>query len=80
MHALRSLTEALTLREAAAQATSAVVVGSGFIGCEAAASLARRGLRVTLLTTEERAAGRPPRARGGRSASPAGCGPTASSC
>ena len=54
VHDLRSLTEALTLREAAAQATSAVVVGSGFIGCEAAASLARRGLRVTLLTTEER--------------------------
>ena len=54
VHDLRSLTEALTLREAAAKATSAVVVGSGFIGCEAAASLARRGLRVTLVTTEER--------------------------
>jgi 3-phenylpropionate/trans-cinnamate dioxygenase ferredoxin reductase component len=30
-----------------------VVVGSGFIGCEAAASLARRGLAVTLVTVED---------------------------
>ncbi len=53
VHALRTLTEALTLREAAENARSAVVVGSGFIGCEAAASLARRGLHVTLVTTED---------------------------
>jgi 3-phenylpropionate/trans-cinnamate dioxygenase ferredoxin reductase component len=41
------------LREAAAAARSAVVVGSGFIGCEAAASLARRGLAVTLVSMED---------------------------
>ena len=30
-----------------------MVVGSGFIGCEAAASLARRGLEVTLVSMED---------------------------
>ena len=30
-----------------------MVVGSGFIGCEAAASLARRGLAVTLVSMED---------------------------
>lgn len=49
---LRSLDDARSLREAAAGARSAVVVGSGFIGCEAAASLARRGLRVTMVSVE----------------------------
>jgi 3-phenylpropionate/trans-cinnamate dioxygenase ferredoxin reductase subunit len=49
---LRSRGDARRLREAAAAARSAVVVGSGFIGCEAAASLARRGLTVTLVTME----------------------------
>jgi 3-phenylpropionate/trans-cinnamate dioxygenase ferredoxin reductase subunit len=33
--------------------SSAVVVGSGFIGCEAAASLAVRGLEVTMVSTED---------------------------
>lgn len=46
---LRSLSDAATLREAAATANSAVVIGSGFIGCEAAASLAVRGIPVTLV-------------------------------
>ncbi len=50
---LRSRQQARELREAAAQARSAVVVGSGFIGCEAAASLARRGLAVTLVSMED---------------------------
>lgn len=49
---LRSLTDADRLRERAASARSAVVVGSGFIGCEAAASLALRGLAVTVVTDE----------------------------
>jgi 3-phenylpropionate/trans-cinnamate dioxygenase ferredoxin reductase component len=50
---LRSRHQAKQLREAAAAARSAVVVGSGFIGCEAAASLARRGLAVTLVSMED---------------------------
>ncbi len=49
---LRSLADAQRLRERAADAASAVVIGAGFIGCEAAASLARRGLSVTLVAPE----------------------------
>ena len=54
VHTLRSLRDARTLRTAAAGATCAVVAGSGFIGCEAATSLAARGLPVTLITDEPR--------------------------
>jgi 3-phenylpropionate/trans-cinnamate dioxygenase ferredoxin reductase component len=50
---LRSRRDARTLRQTAASSRSSVVIGSGFIGCEAAASLARRGLDVTLVTMEE---------------------------
>jgi 3-phenylpropionate/trans-cinnamate dioxygenase ferredoxin reductase component len=50
---LRSRHQARELREAASAARSAVVIGSGFIGCEAAASLARRGLAVTLVSMED---------------------------
>jgi NADPH-dependent 2,4-dienoyl-CoA reductase/sulfur reductase-like enzyme len=50
---LRSRQQARELREAAGAAHSAVVIGSGFIGCEAAASLARRGLAVTLVSMED---------------------------
>ena len=49
---LRSLADAAALRNAAENATSAVVIGSGFIGCEAAASLALRGIPVTLVAPE----------------------------
>jgi NADPH-dependent 2,4-dienoyl-CoA reductase/sulfur reductase-like enzyme len=49
---LRSLSDAIRLQEAAAQDDSAVVIGAGFIGCEAAASLAARGLSVTLLAPD----------------------------
>ncbi len=49
---LRSLADASALREAAHTASSAVVIGSGFIGCEAAASLALRGMPVTLVAPE----------------------------
>jgi 3-phenylpropionate/trans-cinnamate dioxygenase ferredoxin reductase component len=49
---LRSLTHARRLR-AAADTRSAIVIGSGFIGCEAAASLRHRGVAVTLITREE---------------------------
>ncbi len=51
VHQLRSLAHARRLR-AAADARSAVVIGSGFIGCEAASSLRHRGLAVTLVTQE----------------------------
>jgi NADPH-dependent 2,4-dienoyl-CoA reductase/sulfur reductase-like enzyme len=51
---LRSLRQGQTLRDAAQTASTAVVVGSGFIGCEAAASLAIRGVDVTMVTAEER--------------------------
>ena len=50
---LRFLQQARILRRAASQARSAVIVGSGFIGCEAAASLAARGLDVVVLSMEE---------------------------
>ncbi len=49
---LRSLADALALRDAADGATSAVVVGAGFIGCEAAASLAARGISTTVVAPE----------------------------
>ena len=49
---LRALEHARRLVEAVADARSVVVVGSGFIGCEAAASLAARGLRTTIVTPE----------------------------
>jgi 3-phenylpropionate/trans-cinnamate dioxygenase ferredoxin reductase subunit len=54
VHQLRFLRDARELRRGAAAADSAVVVGSGFIGCEAAVSLARRGVAVTLVSAEER--------------------------
>ncbi|MEV8607109.1 FAD/NAD(P)-binding oxidoreductase [Amycolatopsis sp. NPDC051373] len=46
---LRSLTSSRELRAAAGAARSAVVVGAGFIGCEAAVSLSRLGVQVTML-------------------------------
>ena len=50
---LRSLDSARELVAAASRISSAVVVGSGFIGCEAAASLSRLGVRVTVVSKEE---------------------------
>jgi len=52
-HELRTLADLQGLHGAVSHARSAVVVGSGFIGCEAAASLTRRGLDVTVVTQEE---------------------------
>jgi 3-phenylpropionate/trans-cinnamate dioxygenase ferredoxin reductase subunit len=49
---LRSLGEGTALRDAAAAASSVVVIGSGFIGCEAAASLAGMGKTVTQVSDE----------------------------
>ncbi len=52
-HRLRTLADLRRLHEAAGHARSAAVIGSGFIGCEAAASLSMRGLDVTMATQEE---------------------------
>jgi 3-phenylpropionate/trans-cinnamate dioxygenase ferredoxin reductase component len=49
---LRSLGDAKSVRSAAAEADSAVVIGAGFIGCEAAASLAMRGVSTTLVAPD----------------------------
>ena len=46
---LRSFDEALALREHAASARRAVIVGAGFIGCEVAASLRTLGVEVALV-------------------------------
>lgn len=51
-HVLRTIADFRRLTAAAGHARTAVVVGSGFIGCEAAASLAMRGLQVTLVSPE----------------------------
>ncbi|MCV7715701.1 NAD(P)/FAD-dependent oxidoreductase [Micrococcus luteus] len=53
VHLLRSLDHARRLVASAGHARSAVVIGSGFIGCEAAASLALRGVATTLVTPDE---------------------------
>ncbi|HNM12131.1 MAG TPA: FAD-dependent oxidoreductase [Mycobacterium sp.] len=46
---LRSLDDALALREQASSARNAVIVGAGFIGCEVAASLRKLGVAVVLV-------------------------------
>jgi 3-phenylpropionate/trans-cinnamate dioxygenase ferredoxin reductase subunit len=50
---LRSAASGRELRAAAKHARSAVVAGAGFIGCEAAISLSRLGLQVTVLCPDE---------------------------
>jgi NTE family protein len=52
VHTLRSLDDADAIREAAAGTRDAVVVGSGFIGMEVAASLTELGLDVTLVSRD----------------------------
>jgi 3-phenylpropionate/trans-cinnamate dioxygenase ferredoxin reductase subunit len=54
LHTIRTVDDALRLRAAARPGTRAVVVGAGFIACEAAASLVRRGVDVVLVAPEER--------------------------
>ena len=46
---LRTIGEALGLRQHAAKATRAVVIGAGFIGCEVTASLRKLGVQVALV-------------------------------
>lgn len=53
VHLLRTLDDARRLVAAAQRSRTAVVIGSGFIGCEGAASLARRGVATTLVTPEQ---------------------------
>ena len=47
VHVYRTLADAVAVRAAAESATSALVIGGGFIGMETTASLRRRGLAVT---------------------------------
>ncbi|HEU5357755.1 MAG TPA: FAD-dependent oxidoreductase [Gemmatimonadales bacterium] len=54
VHTLRSLGDSRTLIAAAAKARRAVIVGSGFIGLEVAASLRARGLEVDVVTPDSR--------------------------
>ncbi|MBO0679031.1 FAD-dependent oxidoreductase [Mycolicibacterium sp. S2-37] len=49
---LRSLGDAVAIRMAALQAESAVVIGGGLIGCEAAACLADSGIATTMVAGE----------------------------
>ncbi|MFW0788874.1 NAD(P)/FAD-dependent oxidoreductase [Gordonia sp. CPCC 205333] len=49
VHVIRTVDDALALRAESEFASNAVVIGAGFIGCEAAASLRTRGLAVTLV-------------------------------
>ena len=49
---LRSFADAVVLRMAAKNSESAVVVGGGLIGCEAASCLAARGVATTLIAPE----------------------------
>jgi 3-phenylpropionate/trans-cinnamate dioxygenase ferredoxin reductase subunit len=49
---LRSLHDAEALRKRAESARTAVVIGAGFIGCEAAASLAVRGISTILVSPD----------------------------
>lgn len=50
---MRTLENSARLRGRVGKGDRAVVVGSGFIGCEAAASLSLRGASVTLVSLEE---------------------------
>ena len=50
---MRTIENSTRLRERVGEGDRAVVVGSGFIGCEAAASLSLRGAAVTLVSLEE---------------------------
>jgi 3-phenylpropionate/trans-cinnamate dioxygenase ferredoxin reductase subunit len=49
VHTYRTLADAETVRDAAAEAHSAIVIGGSFIGSESAASLRMRGLAVTVV-------------------------------
>ena len=50
---IREMEDSERLQSQSARGVAATVVGSGFIGCEAAASLAMRGCRVTLVSDDD---------------------------
>ena len=50
---MRTIENSERLQNRANEGSRAIVVGSGFIGCEAAASLSLRGVEVTLVSQEE---------------------------
>lgn len=54
VHAVRTLDDALALRESLASARSLVVIGGGFIGGEVASSARKDGVEVTIVETESR--------------------------
>ena len=49
VHVIRTVEDALALRDAAGSAARAAVIGAGFIGCEVAASLHKLDVPVTLI-------------------------------
>lgn len=54
LHVMRTIEDSEALRSAAGrEGARVVVIGSGFIGCEAAASLAVRGAQVTVLAEDD---------------------------
>lgn len=53
VHVLRSLKNCRKIVEGASSASRAVIIGSGFLGMEAAASLRTRGLDVTVIGRDE---------------------------
>ncbi len=48
VHVIRTVAQSAAVRDAVPAGTRVAVIGTGFIGCEAAASLAMRGARVTV--------------------------------
>lgn len=50
---MRTVEDSTRLSRLAVDGNSVIVVGSGFIGCEAAASLAMRGVEVTVISLDE---------------------------
>lgn len=54
VHTLRDVGDSEAIREAAAEAESAVLVGAGFIGMELAASLRTHGVAPTVVEVDER--------------------------
>jgi 3-phenylpropionate/trans-cinnamate dioxygenase ferredoxin reductase subunit len=54
VHVLRSLRDALALRDACPLGTRVAVLGGGFIGLEAAAALSARGAQVSVIEREPR--------------------------
>jgi len=50
IHRLRTIDDAIRLREALQPGANVVILGSGFIGCEIAATAAKRGCRVSMVS------------------------------